>query len=446
MLYRIAKEVGATKIALGHHADDFIETLLLNLFFAGALKAMPAKLVSDDGAHVVIRPLVYVGEDEARAYAKECELPIIGCCCPACGDLGLQRQRVKRLLMELEREHPGRQAVDAEGARQRRAAAPARHAPQSAAPNCARAMRRERPSDRARVVGAVIRSSGRAMRRVRLRADRCASNSCVPGLDRMLRQLCVVRHPRSGRVRRPAAAQQRPLVTEDPEPIGAGRVLIEGGIDYAHDQQYPVSGLKGNLWRVPTIGVSVGLSSIAEFQIDGGFYNQLSITERAAARRSPSLVTVTGDTTHDVEDLVVATKIRVLPETAEPAGRSASASRRKLPNASNESGLGLDTTDFYASLLGAKTVQSIRVVGNLGVGILRRSDGRQPAERRADLRPVVRARADAGGRAGGRVQRPRRRRAAATPFPGTESRGTAEARRTLHARAGPIRRAACSSA
>src|SRR5437588_3387109 len=107
VLYRIATEVGATKIALGHHADDFIETLLLNLFFAGSLKAMPAKLVSDDGTHVVIRPLVFVGEDEARAYAKECELPIIGCCCPACGDLGLQRQRAKRLLMELEREHPG---------------------------------------------------------------------------------------------------------------------------------------------------------------------------------------------------------------------------------------------------------------------------------------------------------------------------------------------------
>jgi len=107
VLYRIAKKEGATKIALGHHADDFIETLLLNLFFAGALKAMPAKLVSDNGAHVVIRPLVYVGEDEARAYTKACELPIIGCCCPACGDLGLQRQRAKRLLMELEREHPG---------------------------------------------------------------------------------------------------------------------------------------------------------------------------------------------------------------------------------------------------------------------------------------------------------------------------------------------------
>jgi tRNA 2-thiocytidine biosynthesis protein TtcA len=107
VLYRIAKEVGATKIALGHHADDFIETLLLNLFFAGSLKAMPARLVSDDGAHVVIRPLVYVGEDEARAYTKESSLPIIGCCCPACGDLSLQRQRAKRLLMELEREHPG---------------------------------------------------------------------------------------------------------------------------------------------------------------------------------------------------------------------------------------------------------------------------------------------------------------------------------------------------
>src|SRR6266508_2933110 len=107
VLYRIAKDIGATKIALGHHADDFIETLMLNLFFAGALKAMPAKLVSDDGAHIVIRPLVYVGEDEARQYTKQCELPIIGCCCPACGDLSLQRQRAKRLIADLETEHPG---------------------------------------------------------------------------------------------------------------------------------------------------------------------------------------------------------------------------------------------------------------------------------------------------------------------------------------------------
>ena len=107
VLYRIATEVGATKIALGHHLDDFVETLLLNLFFAGALKAMPARLVSDNGEHVVIRPLVYVGEDEARLYTKQSGLPIIGCCCPACGDLSLQRQRVKRLITDLEVEHAG---------------------------------------------------------------------------------------------------------------------------------------------------------------------------------------------------------------------------------------------------------------------------------------------------------------------------------------------------
>lgn len=106
VLYRLADEVGATKIALGHHLDDVVETLLLNTFFAGALKAMPARLVSDDGRHVVIRPLVYVQEADARAYTKESDLPVVGCCCPACGDLGLQRQRVKRLIMDLEREHP----------------------------------------------------------------------------------------------------------------------------------------------------------------------------------------------------------------------------------------------------------------------------------------------------------------------------------------------------
>src|SRR5688572_2515409 len=106
VLYRLASEVGATKIALGHHLDDFIETLLLNLFFAGTLKAMPARLVSDNQAHIVIRPLVAVTEAEARQYAKERALPVISCCCPACGDLSLQRQRVKRLIAELEVEHP----------------------------------------------------------------------------------------------------------------------------------------------------------------------------------------------------------------------------------------------------------------------------------------------------------------------------------------------------
>ena len=105
-LYRLATKVGASKIALRHPADDFIETLLLNVFFQVSIKAMPARLVSDNGEHVVIRPLVYVLESDARAYAKESSLPIIGCCCPACGDLSLQRQRMKRLIAQLEVEHP----------------------------------------------------------------------------------------------------------------------------------------------------------------------------------------------------------------------------------------------------------------------------------------------------------------------------------------------------
>ena len=106
VLYRLATELGATKIALGHHMDDFIETVLLNLFFQGSLKAMPARLVSDSRKHIVIRPLVYVTEAEARAYTQECALPVIGCCCPACGDLSLKRQRIKRLIAEFEIEHP----------------------------------------------------------------------------------------------------------------------------------------------------------------------------------------------------------------------------------------------------------------------------------------------------------------------------------------------------
>jgi hypothetical protein len=166
-----------------------------------------------------------------------------------------------------------------------------------------------------------------------------------------------------------AFAQQRPLVTEDPEPIGAGRVLIEGGFDVAHDYQNPVSGLKGNLISVPTIGISIGLSSIAELQIDGGIYNSLSISSRNPSAPLASLLTVTGDRTHDVSNAVLATKIRILQETA---SRPAIGIRfaTKLPNASNEKGIDLDTTDVSGTLLVAKTVQSIRVVGNLGAGIL----------------------------------------------------------------------------
>jgi hypothetical protein len=167
----------------------------------------------------------------------------------------------------------------------------------------------------------------------------------------------------------PAFSQQRPVVTEDPEVIGPGRLLIEGGIDWERGLVYPVSGLRGHRLSVPTFGVSVGLSSIAEIQLDGGFYQRLEITERRTAPLA-HLVTATGDRTHDVEDLVLATKIRLFGET--PGGRPAVGLRfaTKLPNASNEAGLGTDLTDFFASLLVAKTIRSIRAVGNAGVAIL----------------------------------------------------------------------------
>jgi hypothetical protein len=165
-----------------------------------------------------------------------------------------------------------------------------------------------------------------------------------------------------------ASAQQRPLVTEDPETVGGGNILIEGGVDYQREVFYPTSGLTGHLLRMPTLGVSIGLSSIAELQIDGGFYNRLTVTSREPAPLSGELL-FDGDETTDVEDLVIATKIRVVSETQ---GRPAFALRlaTRLPNASTESGIGLDTMDFFASLLAGKTVQSIRVVGNAGIGIL----------------------------------------------------------------------------
>ena len=165
-----------------------------------------------------------------------------------------------------------------------------------------------------------------------------------------------------------AFAQQRPLVTEDPETIGAGLVLLEAGVDHQRAVFYPVSGLEGNLLRLPTLGVSFGISSIAELQIDGGVYNRLSVTSRQVAPLSREL-DFTGDTTSDVEDITVATKVRL---ASERAGRPAVGVRlaTRLPNASNESGLGLDTTDFYVSFLLGKTVRSVRLVGNAGLGIL----------------------------------------------------------------------------
>jgi tRNA 2-thiocytidine biosynthesis protein TtcA len=107
ILYRVARELGATKIALGHHRNDMVVTLLMNMFFGGRLKGMPPKLVSDDGQHVVIRPLAYVAEADLERYAAVRQFPIIPC--TLCGNQeGLQRAEIKAMIRQWERQQPGR--------------------------------------------------------------------------------------------------------------------------------------------------------------------------------------------------------------------------------------------------------------------------------------------------------------------------------------------------
>ncbi len=107
ILYRVADELGATKIALGHHRDDIVETLFLNMFFGARLKAMPPKLKSDDGKHVVIRPLAYCAEREIARYARGCEFPIIPC--NLCGSQeNMKRREIKTMLASWEQQDPGR--------------------------------------------------------------------------------------------------------------------------------------------------------------------------------------------------------------------------------------------------------------------------------------------------------------------------------------------------
>ena len=196
-------------------------------------------------------------------------------------------------------------------------------------------------------------------------------------------------------------AQQRPLVTEDPETIGEGRILIEAGMDALRDVSFPVSGLTGHLFAAPTAGISVGIGKIAELQIDGGFYRRLRITDRQPAPLSSTL-DFEGDETSTFEDVTIATKIRLMGESA---SRPALGVRfaTKLPNVSNETGLGYDTTDFFASLLMAKTVESFRIVGNRRRRHPERSRAGRACRRPADPGCVGGARnhdVDRGGRRG----------------------------------------------
>ncbi len=218
----------------------------------------------------------------------------------------------------------------------------------------------------------------------------------------------------------PTGAQQRPLLTEDPESVGDGLVLLETGISHAWDQPFPVSGLEGNLLSGPQLGLSFGMGANAEFQIDGVSFSRLGITGRSDAPLS-RMLTVTDSSTRSFDDIVVGGKVKVVSEGARmPAVALRFATR--LPNASNESGLGLDTMDFFQALLVGKTIQSVRVVGNIGVGIL--SDPTR-GDRQNDVLTygisVARAFAEGAeivGDVNGRISTRK-----GMPPPGTESRG-----------------------
>ncbi len=164
----------------------------------------------------------------------------------------------------------------------------------------------------------------------------------------------------------PALAQQRPLKTEDPETVGSGRALIEAGLDYNRDVFLPVSGLRGNHLTMPAFGLSLGVSSIAEIQIDWGIYQQLSITDQVAGAPLAPILQLDGDSTDDFGDIHIGAKVRLVSETAHRPAIGSWFSTR-LPNAGNESGLGKDVQDFSSALTIGKTVQSVRVVANIGV-------------------------------------------------------------------------------
>jgi hypothetical protein len=221
-----------------------------------------------------------------------------------------------------------------------------------------------------------------------------------------------------------ALAQQRPLVTEDPRTVGGGQILFETGVDWMQGVTFPASGLRGDLVSGPTIGISVGVGPIAEIQIDGSPYRQLSISERRPAPMS-SILKVDGSTTSAVDDFVVATKLRLLNEHG---GRPAIGLRfaTRLPNASNESGLGQDTTDFFMTLLVGKTIGRVRWVGNTGIAIV---GDPIVAARQEDLLTLGMSLAARVGRGLELVTEynGRMNLAASSPVPGAENRGVARA-------------------
>ena len=220
-----------------------------------------------------------------------------------------------------------------------------------------------------------------------------------------------------------AHAQQRPLVTEDPETIGNGNVLLEGGVSFDKSQTNEAYGVKGDVTHIGIFGVSVGIGPTAEVQVDGGVIQRIDVNERLIAGPLGAVtLLLPGDSASSLEDLVVATKVRLAGETE---SRPAMGLRfgTKLPIAPPEKAVGLGTTDFFAAFLVAKTVRSVRSVGNVGLFVLGNpEDGQDTATALGFGLSVARALTnefEIVGEAHGRL----------TPFdevvpPGLESRGT----------------------
>jgi hypothetical protein len=164
-------------------------------------------------------------------------------------------------------------------------------------------------------------------------------------------------------------AQSRPLATEDPETVPAGFILLETGIDFLHGVTFPVSGLTGKLSRLGTFGVSFGVGSLAEIQVDGSLLNTLKIT--ALNVPAPLAPLYTGDavSTSSFGDLTVGAKVRIVTETETRPGLAVRFATQ-LPINGPSTGIGSSTTDFTVGLAIGKTVESVRVVGNVGLGIL----------------------------------------------------------------------------
>jgi hypothetical protein len=166
-----------------------------------------------------------------------------------------------------------------------------------------------------------------------------------------------------------AAAQQRPLPTEDAVGIGGGEILVETATDYSRNVQFPLSGLAGNLWRVGLIRLQFGLSSIAEFDLSGGLRDHLFIDSSAPAPLTHLLNLSSPAATGAFDDIIVGTKVTLIPEATErPAVAIRVATR--LPNSKHPSGLGQNTIDFFASALASHSIDRTRLTVNAGIGVL----------------------------------------------------------------------------